>query len=239
MSLKSHYKKIKEKCLLSNQIVCQIVTEGTLKKNGIKSIATKILLQLIAKRGNTLWVPESTLKLSGVMLAAFDNAKQGNKNVMSGVATINSTFSSICSKISEYTDINDKLNCMMGMMLKLIDSYLKRNKQTPKEVVIFANSCSNDQMNLYHEFMINPLKSKLEEIYLENKPSITLVLVNTKTNERFFQSQGNGVRNVPAGTIISENIVSDNYDFFMVSQFATRGSTVPNHYKVIYTDSKM
>ena len=96
------------------------------------------------------------------MSAAFDNAKQGNKNVMSGVATINSTFSSVCSKISEYTDINDKLNCMMGMMLKLIDSYLKRNKQVPKEVVIFANSCSNDQMNLYHEFMINPLKSKLE-----------------------------------------------------------------------------
>lgn len=25
----------------------------------------------------------------------------------------------------------------------------------------------------------------------------------------------------------------------MVSQFANRGCTVPNHYKVIYTDSKM
>lgn len=33
------------------------------------------------------------------MLAAFDNSKMGNKNVMSGVATINSTFSSICSKM--------------------------------------------------------------------------------------------------------------------------------------------
>lgn len=32
------------------------------------------------------------------MLAAFDTAKQGNKNIMSGVATVNSTYSSICSK---------------------------------------------------------------------------------------------------------------------------------------------
>ena len=104
------------------------MTEGTLKKNGFRSIATKVLLQLIAKRGNTLWVPESTLKLSGVMLAAFDTAKHGNKNVMSGVATINSTYSSIFSKISEYSDINDKLNCMMTTLLKLVDAYNKRNK---------------------------------------------------------------------------------------------------------------
>ena len=103
-----------------------------MRKNGLKSIATKILLQLIAKRGNTLWVPESTLKLENVMLAAFDTAKQGNKNIMSGVATVNSTYSSICSKNSEFTDVNDKLSCMMSTLLKLIDAYNKRNKQPPK-----------------------------------------------------------------------------------------------------------
>lgn len=173
------------------------------------------------------------------MLAAFDTAKQGNKNIMSGVATVNSTYSSICSKNSEFTDVNDKLSCMMSTLLKLIDAYNKRNKQPPKEVVVFANSCSNDQIGIYHTFMINPLLQKLEEVYAMSRPNITFVLVNTKTNERFFQSMGNGVKNVPAGTIVSENIVSNNYDFFMISQFATRGSTVPNHYKVIYTDSKM
>jgi aubergine-like protein len=52
-------------------------------------------------------------------------------------------------------------------------------------------------------------------------------------------SQNGVVKNVPAGTIVSESIVSNNYDFFMVSQYANRGSTIPNHYRVIYTDSKM
>jgi hypothetical protein len=33
------------------------------------------------------------------MLAAFDVGKFGGKNIMSGVATINSTYSSVCSKI--------------------------------------------------------------------------------------------------------------------------------------------
>lgn len=66
-----------------------------------------------------------------------------------------------------------------------------------------------------------------------------MVLINTKTNERFFQMQGDSAKNVPAGTIIAENIVSKNYDFFMVSQSSTKGTTVPNHYRVIYSDSKM
>ena len=65
--------------------------------------------------------------------------------------------------------------------------------------------------------------------------------MNKKTNERFFSigKSENDVRNVPAGTLVSSNIVSENYDFFLVSQFSNKGSTVPNHYKIVYTDSKM
>ena len=39
------------------------------------------------------------MKLDKVMLAAFDNAKADSKNILAGVATINSTFSSICSRV--------------------------------------------------------------------------------------------------------------------------------------------
>ena len=84
---------------MSNSIICQIATEGTLRKKNFKSIATKILLQMIAKRGNTLWVPQSARKMEKTMLLAFDNSTCGRKNVLSGVATVNSTFSSICSRL--------------------------------------------------------------------------------------------------------------------------------------------
>jgi len=39
---------------------------------------------------------------------------------------------------------------MMSIILKLIDSYYKRNKEPPKEVILFANSCSDDQMSIYN-----------------------------------------------------------------------------------------
>ena len=65
-------------------------------------------------------------------------------------------------------------------------------------------------------------------------------MVNTKTNERLFTPGKNpsDTRNAKAGTVISADI-SKNYDFFMVSQFSTKGSTVPNHYRIVDSDSKM
>jgi hypothetical protein len=64
-------------------------------------------------------------------------------------------------------------------------------------------------------------------------------MVNVKTSERFFTEGDSNVRNVPAGTLVASDIVSNYYDFYVVSQASNRGSTVPNHYRVIYSDSKM
>ena len=66
-------------------------------------------------------------------------------------------------------------------------------------------------------------------------------MVNTKTNERFFSPGRNAgeTRNVPAGTLVATDIVSPHYDFFLTSQFSNKGSTVPNHYRVVYSDSKL
>jgi len=63
-----------------------------------------------------------------------------------------------------------------------------------------------------------------------------VIMVNTKTSERFFTEDGGNVR---AGTLINSEIVSKEYDFYMVSQNSNKGCVVPNHYKVIYSNSKM
>ena len=54
--MKSQYKDIKI-MTLKNILVTQVVTENTMRKKNLRSIATKVLLQIIAKRGNILWVP--------------------------------------------------------------------------------------------------------------------------------------------------------------------------------------
>lgn len=69
--MKTQYKRVKNLALNKYKMVCQITTEGTLRKKNLQSIATKILLQIIAKRGNTLWVPRMPKDMPSTMMMAF------------------------------------------------------------------------------------------------------------------------------------------------------------------------
>lgn len=57
--MKTKYKDIKNYAV-KEEVVTQVVVEQTLRKKGVQSIATKILLQIIAKRGNILWNPRTS-----------------------------------------------------------------------------------------------------------------------------------------------------------------------------------
>jgi hypothetical protein len=97
--MKSQYKRIKEVCLIENDLVCQIACEATLRKKNAQIIATKILLQIIAKRGNTLWVPKTKTSHDNVMLIGIDNATiSGNRNILTACGSVNSVYTSIFTK---------------------------------------------------------------------------------------------------------------------------------------------
>jgi argonaute-like protein implicated in RNA metabolism and viral defense len=98
--MKSQYKRIKEACLINNKMVCQVATDGVLRKKNAQSIATKILLQIIAKKGNTLWVPQFKANIDNAMLVGMDNASlHGDKFILAACGTVNSTFTSVYSKV--------------------------------------------------------------------------------------------------------------------------------------------
>jgi hypothetical protein len=93
--------------LIENKLICQVACEATLRKKNAQSIATKILLQIIAKRGNTLWVPKTQAKVEDTMLIGVDNAAiSGGKNILAVCGTVNSTFTSIFSKRTEYNGVS-------------------------------------------------------------------------------------------------------------------------------------
>jgi hypothetical protein len=87
------------------------------------------LLQIIAKRGNTLWVPKTKNSISNAMMAGFENAKiSGSKYTLSLCATISSTYSSIFSKNIVYDGVDNKFNTMSSLMMLAIGAYVSRNK---------------------------------------------------------------------------------------------------------------
>ena len=59
---------------------------------------------------------------------------------------------------------------------------MHRNKEAPNEVIIFNSSTSNDQIIMFQEYYIKPMKAKLEEAYKDKFIAITMVMVNVKTS---------------------------------------------------------
>lgn len=58
-NMKAQYKEIKKMSMkIDNPKVTQVTLTTTLSKKGFASILTKILLQITAKVGNTLWLPK-------------------------------------------------------------------------------------------------------------------------------------------------------------------------------------
>jgi hypothetical protein len=59
-------------------------------------------------------------------------------------------------------------------------------------------------MALFRNFFIETLISKLNDAFGNNNaPRMSLIMVNTKTSERFFTQDRGGARNVNAGTIVA------------------------------------
>jgi hypothetical protein len=125
-NMKNDYKRIKYNALLDGMLT-QVVTDGTLRKKNLQSIATKVLLQIIAKRGNTLWVPKTLREVPGAMLLAFDTAKAKEGTVLAGVSTTNSTFSSLYSHCRLFTTPEEKFRAMLELSFSCIQTYINRN----------------------------------------------------------------------------------------------------------------
>lgn len=103
-NMKNSYPALKTEALAmekQNDILTQCVVENTLRKKNAQSIHTKLLLQMIAKRGNILWVPSYQDEMNNVlqrtMIIGIDGGSKAGVNIIAASGTINSTFSNFAS----------------------------------------------------------------------------------------------------------------------------------------------
>jgi len=86
------------------------------------------------------------------------------------------------SRVDSYSQLENKFSTMTKLANQSVAAYNARNKDLPKEILIFSNSISGDQIVMYIEHFIEPFKKQMGEIYGNNVPAITFVMVNTRTS---------------------------------------------------------
>ena len=76
------------------------------------------------------------------MLIGIDNASIGSNNILAACGTVNSSFTSIYSKTVKYSGIEQKFSAVNQAVLAIVAYYVERNKNPPKDIILFSNSCS-------------------------------------------------------------------------------------------------
>lgn len=168
-------------------------------------------------------------------------ALEASKSFMSICASLDDTYCSLFSKTVKFNSKDGAIESIKLLVIEAITEWMtvrssSSSAQPLQEIILIQSAQGSEGAKMLNQLVIKPVLADLEARCKSDRPKLTYVLLSTRASERFFLPDDSNVR---AGTLVSKELVSDHYDFFLVSQYCRRGTAVPNHYRVIYCDSDM
>jgi len=223
----------------SISVPSQVVTGKIIAKpKGLKSVATKIALQMNCKIGGELWSVNMPLK--NAMVVGFDtyhDSQQKGKSVGALVASVNASFTQFFS-VSEFHDTvgaQEISNKIASMFTRALSAYSDVNGTLPEKVFFFRDGVGDGQIRFVHETEVQALKAVLKQFNPEMK--LTVIIVSKRINTRFV-TKANNADNPVSGTVVDDVVtLPERYDFFLVSQSVNQGTVNPTSYNVIWDES--
>ena len=223
----------------------QVILNATLKKEkGLRSVINKVIIQINAKVGGIPWTLDALpFKGEVCMVVGIDMfKKQGSFSVLGYCATMDSTFGKYGSFPKVVNRPGDELAKIKECTEQALDQFRVDNKIYPSMVVIFRDGVSDSQRLSILVEETATVKQAFSSIRASNPafkdPKLIYLLVNKRTNARFYQENSGSVVNPPLGTLIDTKVVEKNaYEFYVLPAKANQGSMTPTHFYVIYDDS--
>ena len=234
------YRDLKTHSLCTIGYVSQVVKVESLEnEKNVLSVCSKILLQINSKLSGVSFLPElsKNIKDRKLMIVGVDSSHiKGKKRGVTGVAmvsTINTSFTNFYNKEIIIEEEN-KEQIQFGISKfidEALDKYKDLNKDLPKGVIIYRQGVSLQQKK--------SLKKEVDSIQkLCNNKNVLYyyILVNTKTNFKFFEKDNGNYKNPQEGLLIfDEKVIHKNcFEFYIQPQKVTGGSATPTCYHVAH-----
>ncbi|XP_077915306.1 piwi-like protein 4 [Halichoerus grypus] len=237
---KSYYDSIKKYLSSVCPVPSQCVLTRTLNKQGMMmSIATKIAMQMACKLGGELWAVEIPLK--SLMVVGIDVCKDEFSKgmvVVGFVASINPGITRWFSRCILQRTTTDVADCLKVFMTGALSRWYEHNHALPARVVVYRDGVGDGQLQTLTEYEVPQLLSSVTQASSNASVKLSVIVVRKKCALRFFTEVSRSVQNPPLGTVVdSEATRPEWYDFYLISQAASRGTVTPTHYNVIYDDN--
>jgi aubergine-like protein len=238
------YSAVKKISCVDHAVPVQVVVLKTMQPKkgnmgGVKSIATKVLIQINAKLSGAPW----TIKfpMAGVMTIGFDVSRDAvtKKSYGAFVATMDlkkriQFFSSVAPH-SSGEECSSHINVHVRKALK---TYCEVNGCLPERILMYRDGVSDGEIHYIHNGEVKVLERTLKEVYAESGEGITpkfcFIVVSKRINTRFFINKPSGLDNPGSGVVVDSTVtLPERYDFYLISQSVRQGTVSPTSYNVI------
>lgn len=110
----------------------------------------------------------------------------------------------------------------------------------PEHIIYFRDGVSEGQYVHVLNQEVADMKNVLKEIAPKNTTKFTVVVATKRHHVRFFPEKGDKVGNPLPGTIVESGVTHPfEYDFYLCSHVAIKGTARPVHYHVILDEASM
>lgn len=226
------YAAIKKKCTVDRPVPSQVILAKQLTNKNMRTIATKVAIQINCKLGGAPWSVE--LPPINLMVVGFDVCHDPNdrsRDFGAMVASLDKSLTRYFSAVSPHKSGEELSNEFSVNLAKALNNYREMNKCLPSHIVIYRDGVGEGQVPYVYEHEVQQIKTKLNSIYANTGVvKMAYVIVTKGIRTRVFHNQDNP----PPGTIIDDVITNPlRYDFYVVSQKIRVGTVTPCAYNVI------
>ncbi|XP_026671675.1 piwi-like protein Siwi isoform X2 [Ceratina calcarata] len=225
------YGAIKKKCVVDRPVPSQVFLYKNVTSKNVRSIATKVAIQVNCKLGGGPWSVD--LPPINLMVVGFDvchDPSDRSRDFGAMVASLDKGLTRYFSAVSHHSSGEELSNQFSTNLVTAIQDYKKLNKILPSHILIYRDGVGEGQVPYVFEHEVTMIKSRLHSLYGEAPVKMGFVIVTKRINTRVFH----GDKNPPPGTVIDDVVTNPlRYDFFIIPQSVRQGTVTPCAFNVI------
>ncbi|KAH7977654.1 hypothetical protein HPB49_003141 [Dermacentor silvarum] len=225
---KDRYDMIKRAACIDLGLHTQVILARTIgNRRNMRSVATKVAIQLNCKLGGEAWCLE--IPLANTMVVGYDTYHDSSLRKRSAgafVASMNQNMTRWYSRVAFHAT-HQELGSSLGLLLQdALLKYMQVNSgSAPERIIFFRGGVSDGQIPQVREWEIEQIIDSLNVFFPGKIPKLAFVVV-TKLGDYV---------NPPPGTVVNTKVTHPEcYDYFVVSQSVRQGTVAPTRYNVIY-----
>lgn len=219
----------------------QVVLVGTIAKGkNLRSIVSKILIQMNAKVGGIPWAVDGLPFMEKPTMVCgmdvFHSTALGKKSVLALTASVDKHATKYWSTSVIQDEIGQEGSTTLQTgMISALECFKKQNGEYPQRVIFYRDGVGEGQVQGICVPEIEQIKAAIGAVGQAANTKMMYVNTCKRVNTRIFDGNVGNFKNPMAGTII-DSVVTDKdvYEFYLVSVAARQGMTTPTRFTVLF-----